>query len=223
MHGWGGNPTEFEATSGFDDQAKQGAFVVVYPEGLYSSWNAGSCCADNNNDDVAFIRQLIDRLVSGGHVDPKRVFVTGMSNGGMMAHRLACELSDRVAAVASISGALAIDACHPTRPISILEMHGTGDTVVAFEGGYLAGALLPPTTSVMTQWAARDGCASSPTVTQSGITKRTAWSGCREGAVVVLDAVAGADHFWFAPANDPAQPNATAVVWDFFSRAPALG
>jgi polyhydroxybutyrate depolymerase len=223
MHGYTGNPTEMEAHTNFDEQAKQGGFVVVYPQGLADSWNAGACCGDNHSDDVAFIRALIDRLVSGGHVDPKRIFMTGMSNGGMMSHRLACELSDRVAAVASVSGALVIDACKPARPISVLEMHGTGDTIVPFEGDLTGGGHFRSTISVMTQWAALDGCAASPTVTQSGITKRTTWSGCRDRAVVILDAVAGAGHMWFAPAYDPAQPNATAVVWDFFSHAPALG
>lgn len=215
MHAYTVDSTWMETTTRFDQQAKHGGFIVVYPQGTNNSWNAGSCCGDNSNDDVGFIRALIDRLVSGGHIDPKRVFVAGMSNGGMMAQRLACELSDRIAAVASVSGALATDACSPARPISVLEMHGTADTVVPFEGS-------TPTISFMTRWATFNGCAGSPTVTQSGITKTSTWSGCREGTVVVLHAVTGGGHAWFGPDDPlPGEPNATEVVWNFFSHLPA--
>lgn len=223
IHGYTVDSTEMETSSHFDDQAKQSGFIVVYPQGLNNSWNAGSCCGGNSGDDVEFIRELIDRLISGSQVDPKRVFVTGMSNGGAMAHRLACELSDRIAAVASVSGALLTDACNPARPISVLEMHGTADSVVPFEGGFTAGlGHFPSTISFMTRWATLDGCASSPTVTQSGITHISTWSGCRGGTRVVLEAVTGADHNWFGPDDPvPGEPNATEVVWDFFSQLPA--
>jgi polyhydroxybutyrate depolymerase len=223
IHGYTVDSTEMETSSHFDDQAKQSGFIVVYPQGLNNSWNAGSCCGHNSSDDVGFIRVLIDRLISGGQVDPKRVFVTGMSNGGAMAHRLACELSDRIAAVASVSGALLTDACNPARPISVLEMHGTADSVVPFEGGFTANlGHFPSTISFMTRWATLDGCASSPTVTQSGITQISTWSGCREGTRVVLEAVTGADHSWFGPEDAlPGEPNATEVVWDFFNHQPA--
>ena len=223
IHGYTVDSTEMETSSHFDDQATQGGFIVVYPQGLNNSWNAGSCCGHNSNDDVGFIRELIDRLVSGGHVDPKRVFVTGMSNGGAMAHRLACELSDRIAGVASVSGALVTDACNLSRPISVLEMHGTADSLVPFEGGFTAGlGHFPSTISFMTRWATLDGCASTPTVTQSGITQISTWSGCRAGTLVVLEAVMGADHSWFGPGDPlPGEPNATEVVWDFFNHLPA--
>jgi polyhydroxybutyrate depolymerase len=223
IHGYTVDSTEMEASSHFDDLAQQDGFIVVYPQGLNNSWNAGSCCGHNSNDDVGFIRALLDRLVSGGRVDPKRVFVTGMSNGGALAHRLACELSDRIAGVASVSGALLTDACNPARPISVMEMHGTADSLVPFEGGFTAGlGHFPSTISFMTRWATLDGCAITPTVTQSGITQTSTWSGCREGMLVVLEAVAGADHSWFGPGDAlPGEPNATQVVWDFFSHLPA--
>ena len=222
IHGYTVDSTEMETSSHFDDQATQGGFIVVYPQGLNNSWNAGSCCGHNSNDDVGFIRDLIDRLVSGGRVDPNRVFVTGMSNGGAMAHRLACELSDRIAGVASVSGALVTDACNPARPISVLEMHGTADSLVPFDGGFTAGlGHFPSTISFMTRWATLDGCANSPTMTRSGITQISTWSGCREGTLVVLEAVTGADHSWFGPEDAlPGEPNATEVVWDFFSHLP---
>jgi polyhydroxybutyrate depolymerase len=224
LHGYFDDALGMELTTSLDDQAASSGFVVVYPEGIYQSWNAGNCCGDaqsRNVDDVSFIRQLINRLVQEGHIDPKRVFVTGLSNGGMMAHRLACELSDRIAAVASVSGALVTAACNPARPISILEIHGTKDTIVPFDGGVAVGATsIPPMTSIMARWAGIDGCSGGSRVTQSGTTKTTEWKTCRGGSVVVLDAVIGAGHEWFGQVGVLGEAQATRIVWDFFSHLP---
>jgi polyhydroxybutyrate depolymerase len=216
-----------EVTTHFDDQATKSGFVVAYPDGFDQSWNAGSCCADaqsQNIDDVAFIRQLIDRLVNDGHIDPKRVFVTGFGAGAMMAHRLACELSDRIAAIASVAGALVANICKPNRPISVLEIHGTQDGFVPYAGGYSAhfSISFPSTLSVMTHWSSLDGCAASPTVAQSGNTTTSTWGGCRQGATVVLDAVNDIFLWFGCDGCNPGDPNATALVWDFFSHAPPL-
>ena len=214
LHGFTSNAVGMETMTLLDAQAVKSGFVVVYPEGLARSWNAGRCCGDAQSkdiDDVAFISQLIDSLAKDARIDPKRVFVTGMSNGGMMAHRLACEISDRIAAVASVSGGLMVDACHPTRSISILEMHGTADPLVRLDQQLTDG---------MRQWASLDGCAPTPKVSQDGDIATTMWTPCREGVTVMLQAVVGAGHSWFAP-NAPARPGATGVVWDFFSHAPS--
>jgi polyhydroxybutyrate depolymerase len=225
LHGYTADARWMEDATHFDEQATQDGFIVVYPQGIDNSWNAGTCCGvaqSQNIDDVAFIRELIDRLVRDGHADPKRVFVTGMSNGAMMAHRLGCELSDRIAAIASVAGALITGACQPARPVSVLEMHGTEDSLVPFGGGSVAGiGQFPSTISFMRRWATFDGCTGSPTVTKSGITKTTTWAGCREHTAVILDAVTGAGHWWFGPDEDPAEPSATTVVWDFFSHVHA--
>jgi polyhydroxybutyrate depolymerase len=222
LHGYTVDTTWMEPNTHFDELAKRNGFVVVYPQGINNSWNAGSCCGHNHNDDDAFIKAVIDQLVAGGNIDVKRVFVTGMSNGGAMAQRLACDLADRITAVASVSGSLLVDSCNPSRAISVLEMHGTADSLIPYEGGTTAGlGSFPPTMSVMKRWASLDGC-SAPTSTQSGITTNYRWAGCRDGSSVVLDAIAGEDHTWFAPANLPGEPDATQVAWDFFSQAPPL-
>jgi polyhydroxybutyrate depolymerase len=223
LHGYMVDSTWMETATHYDDLAKTVGLVVVYPQGNSNSWNAGTCCAQNHDDDVGFMRAVIDRLMSTGGIDHSRVFVTGMSNGGAMAQRLACELSDRITAVASVSGSLLIDSCNPSRAISVMEMHGTLDSLVPFEGGSTRGlGSFPPTMSIMKRWAAADGCAVAPTVTQSGIVTMSTWTGCRDGSSVVLDAIAGADHSWFAPENMPGQPDATHVTWDFFSHSPPL-
>ena len=223
LHGYTADMAWMESTTGFDEKGAQAGFVVVYPQGINKSWNAGRCCGHNSNDDVGFIRDLIDRLVADGGVDPRRVFVTGMSNGAAMAQRAACELAGRITAVASVSGSLLVDSCSPSRAISILEMHGTADSVIPFRGGFHAGlGQFRPTVSVMEQWARLDGCGDSPAVTRSGITRTSTWGGCRGHAVVVLDSITGGGHYWFGPENLAGEPDATQATWDFFSHVPPL-
>ena len=223
LHGYTLNTAWMESNTGFDQQVDREGFVVVYPQGVKNSWNAGTCCGHNTGDDVGFIRMLIDRLVGLGGVDRHRVFVTGMSNGAAMAQRVACELADRVTAVASVSGSLLVDSCVPSRPISVLEIHGTDDSVIPFTGGFTSGlGEFPSTMSVMETWERVDGCADSPVVTRSGITSISSWGGCRGGAVVVLDAIPGGKHVWFGPSYARGEPDATQISWDFFSQVPPL-
>ena len=221
LHGYTQPPQGLEFETKLDDEAAAAAFVVVYPEGISRSWNSSDSGGDAqtpNVDDVGFIRQLVDLMVHSGQIDPKRVFATGISSGGEMSHRVACELSDRVAAVASVSGDLGIAACNPALPVSILEIHGTADPFVPMEGD--PSQNLAPTMSTMERWVHIDGCASDPTVNANGITKTTTWGGCRGGTTVVLVAITGAGHtFWLAPI--PNQPQINQLIWDFFKHAPA--
>jgi polyhydroxybutyrate depolymerase len=222
IHGYGADAMGMEETSHFDDLATKVGFIVVYPEGIDHSWNAGTCCGQNTNDDVAFIKALIERFVSAEHVDPKRLFATGMSNGGFMAQRLGCELSDQLSAVASVSGSLVTASCNPSQAVSVLEMHGLDDFLVPYEGGATRGlGQFPPTMSVMKRWASLDGCAVTPAVTQSGKTTTYTWTKCRDDTNIVLVAIAEAGHKWFRPVFDVDQPDATQVVWDFFSHSSA--
>ena len=128
--------------------------VVVYPNGtgaeqdLFQSWNAGTCCPFATFelvDDVAFFDELIASLISQYDIDTDRVWVVGHSNGGMMAYRLACELSTRVTAIGVAAGALVIDTCAPVRPVSALHVHGELDTVVPLTGGNSLGIVFPST------------------------------------------------------------------------------
>lgn len=128
--------------SGLNAKADTAGFIAVYPNGTgrRSSyfWNAGNCCgeaAQNNADDVAFIRAAIDDLATTYRIDTRRVFATGMSNGAMMAYRLASELSDRIAAIAPVAGTMACNDCHTTRPVPVLHIHGTEDEYGPLGGG----------------------------------------------------------------------------------------
>jgi polyhydroxybutyrate depolymerase len=218
LHGLTQDGEAIETWTRFDDEAKASRFIVAYPYGIGNSWNAGGCCGDASAkgvDDVVFISRLLDRLTVDYPIDRTRVFIAGLSNGAMMAYRLACQLSDRIAAAASVAGALVFDDCRPARPVSILEMHGTDDSVVPYAGD----SAFPSTTSTIQRWVTLDDCGGNPTQSVVGITKTSTWIGCRGGTVVRFDTVVGGPHTWFGrvdPNTLPGEPNATKVIWDFF-------
>ena len=143
FHGGGTNAKTMVRFCGLNETADRDGFLAVYPNGSgrnpnLLTWNAGNCCAyamRQNVDDVGFVGALLDDLSGFANVDPKRVFATGMSNGGMLAYRLASELSQRIASIASVSGPMGTDACRPTRPVSVLHFHGTSDEFAPYAGG----------------------------------------------------------------------------------------
>jgi polyhydroxybutyrate depolymerase len=228
-----GSGDEVAADTHFDEEASAGRFVALYPDGQISDysvlgrmrcWNAGSCCIENVKspvaDDVGFVSQLLDRVITDLPIDKTRIFIAGVSAGAFMAYRLACELSGRIAGMASVAGTMLVDNCHPARPVSILEMHGTDDSNVPYDGGAVFnGAASPSVAAVMQSWATLDGCAGNSTQSQSGITKTSAWKNCKDGKIVQLDTVVGGHHTWFGSTIDPVpgEPNANATIWSFFS------
>lgn len=190
------------------------ASATHFDEEANDCWNAGNCCT--NADDVTFISRLLDRLVKDLPINQSRVFATGPSGGGFMSYRLACELSTRFAAIASISGAMVFDNCHPARPVSILEMHGTNDSNVPYDGGGPPRPT-PSVAAVIQSWTTLDGCVGNPIQSQTGISNTSVWKECKGGASVRLDTVVGGHHTWFGSSFDPVpgEPNANAVIWDF--------
>ena len=156
LHGFGGNAQAMSGSTKIEDSldANDLDAVVVYPNGtgaepgLPQSWNAGPCCPFATFefvDDVAFFDELITGLIAQYDIDTDRVWVVGHSNGGMMAYRLACELSTRITAIGVAAGALVIDTCAPARPVSTLHLHGELDTVVPLAGGNSLGIVFPST------------------------------------------------------------------------------
>jgi len=160
------------------------------------------------------------RIAANHRVDLSRVYVTGVSAGGAMAYTLACELSTRITAIASVAGTSELTPCTPQRPVSILEIHGTADGEVPYAGGATRGAgAAPPIPTLLAGWAMRDGCAAAQPVTTSGLVQTTRWTGCRDATTVVLEAIVGAHHVWYAPGLGPADGaiDASHAVWQFFS------
>lgn len=143
LHGGASNGAVMERFTGLSDVADAMGFVVAYPEGSgrferLLAWNAGRCCgaaAANKVDDSGFLAELIDHLVVANGVDPARVYVTGMSNGAMMAYRLAAEHPERIAAVAAVAGGLEVPADTIVGPVPVLHIHGTADAYAPFNGG----------------------------------------------------------------------------------------
>ncbi len=146
FHGGTGNAESAIRMSGFNGVADQNGFIVVYPNGTgrlsdnkLLTWNGGTCCAyaqENNVDDVGFVRAIVADLQPLVNIDPKRIYATGMSNGGILSQRLACEAADLFAAIAPVSGTLNFSPCNPSQPISVIEFHGTADQKIPYSGGF---------------------------------------------------------------------------------------
>lgn len=230
--------------SGLNAKADEAGFIVVYPNGTgrRSSyfWSAGHCCgeaAQNNVDDVAFVRAVLDDLATVYRIDSRRVFATGISNGAMMAYRLAAEISDRIAAVAPVAGTMACGECRPTRPVPVLHIHGTEDEYVPFGGGKGPKSISAvPHCSVaetVAAWVKANGCRTDPAVEElpdlvSDGTKvtRTTCRGDAAGAEVVLITVNGGGHTWpgrpgsAALGRSTRNVSANDLIWAFFERHP---
>lgn len=238
MHGTGGSATQFEIDYRFSEFANTEQFIAVYPEGVQNNgflglrtWNAGTCCdyaMTEKIDDVAFISKLIDTLILTYNVDPKRVYVTGMSNGGMMAYRLACEISDKIAAVAIVSCSMVVaESCHPSRAVPILHMHSVLDAKIPYTGGIgIGGYYFPPVDSVLQVWAAENSCSATPQVLiNNNDYKLTTWSSCENNATIEFYLTQDGGHAWpgglksRSGADTPSKViNANELLWDFFQR-----
>ncbi|MGK4005277.1 PHB depolymerase family esterase [Sorangium sp. So ce1036] len=210
FHHANGTPEMEAALSGLSALADERGLLVAYPAGVGGSWNAGACCGQawvDGVDDVGFTRDLIDAISDEHCVDPGRIFVTGMSNGALMAHRLGCELADTIAAIAPVAGVLHLapeDTCAPTRPVSVLHVHGTEDPSIPYDGGTgwvpvpMPGSLeFISVAQSLATWRDRDRCADTSHRTHArGDTTCTAWSRCADGAAVEHCAVEGGGHTW---------------------------
>lgn len=216
LHGGLANMSQMESLTGFDPIADDKDFLVAYPDGFLTTWNAGDCCGASkigNIDDVGFLTKLIDRLNSSGLSDPKRVFVTGFSNGAGMAYRMGCEAAGKVAAIGVVEGAL-VTRCDPSRPVSAIVFHGTADRNVPIDGGGRRDINddrpYPPVSYAMDFWRKHDGVPSPKATTlaaQSG--NLDCSSSAKDGVTLALCKVVGGGHAW---------PKAAApMLWDFFA------
>jgi polyhydroxybutyrate depolymerase len=247
FHGGGGTGAGAARSYGFNRVADDRGFAVVYPEGRDRRWNDGRGTTGQpwlNTvlvDDVGFVSSLIDHVSGTLRIDPHRVYATGISNGGIFAHRLGCELSGKIAAIAPVAGTIAepeVTRCAPRSPVSIIEFHGTEDRFVPYGGGEILGHAergrvlsVAETTEL---WAKFDGCPAlrhrvdlPPRHADDGTRARQAAYGpCRGGSAVVLYTIVGGGHTWpgtaWLPLLGPVsrQIDATEVIWEFFEGHP---
>ncbi len=204
FHGGGSKPQAFAALTRLSERSGALGFVVAYPTGYRRFWNAGNCCGPPLNqgvDDVAFVRAVLDDLASVVNVDLQRVFATGFSNGGMMTYRLACELSDRIAAIAVNACSLGVPTCNPTYPVPVLAFHGTDDTFSPYHGGrgtamgFRMVQMGAPET--IRRWAQWNGCTGKSEVTyKKGAATCISYADCRQAATVTLCTIKGMGHQW---------------------------
>ena len=252
FHGGGGNATGFQKYAGLDAIADREGVVIVYPDGTgrvgrrLLTWNAGGCCGSAQTDrvdDVGFAFAILKKLAADLPLDPARVYVTGHSNGAMMAYRMAADASERIAAVAAVAGMMVVERFAPAQPVSVLHIHSVDDPRALYRGGL--GPPFPGTdvrsrhASVeggLARWMIVDRCDAEPRVADSrrgspGRVGHTAellvYEPCRTDAVVAHWKLTGAGHGWPGHASplperimgqDPAVIDAAEEIWKFVSR-----
>lgn len=246
FHGGGGTPEGEARISGMNAVADKHGFIAVYPRGLDKHWNDGRSGDPNQPDDVAFVSQLIDTLASTYSIDSKRVYATGISNGAIFSLRLACDLSDKIAAVAPVAGSIPVslsDRCAPL-PVSVLMINGAADPLVPYGGGHVGGrsgydgnVLSVPDSIDL--WVKNDACFTTAlnadipkTDPNDGTsTSRQEYIGCSYATSVELLTVDGGGHTWpggeqYLPAwvidNTSRDFNASETMWQFFAAHPHI-
>jgi len=221
FHGFGGEPAQVRDLSAFDELARTEGFAVAFPlgAGLVPAWRTDAAFAA---PDVAFARRVVADVSEVVAVDQARIYAAGMSNGGGMAGRVACDASDLFAAVGTVAAAHGLGACVEERPVPVIAFHGDSDRIVPLDGILFIA-------QDVEQWVANrarsNGCAADPTVSVvADDVDVTAWGEC--DADVVFYLVAGGRHGW--PGSDRAVESgdssesidATALMWDFFAARP---
>lgn len=217
LHGWGFTAEQIEGDYGWNELAEKDRFVVAYPQGLGLSWNAaGDCCgpaADADVDDVAFITAMVERLAQALPIDDRRIYVAGMSNGGVLAYELACRTS-LFAAVGVVAGTQ-VGGCAEPRPTSVIHVHGLADSIVRFDGGLAVVPDAQPVLRVVANWL-RIGQCLEPEQSRHGPDVVTSTSRCADGRRVALVQIDGEGHTWPGHAGSSAPWDATAELWRFF-------
>jgi polyhydroxybutyrate depolymerase len=222
-------------------KADEAGFIVVYPNGTGNNdvalfWNAGGATglmSRNKTDDVAFTAKLLDDLATVANVEKKRVYATGLSNGGMMCYKLAAELSDRIAAIAPVAGNQMFAKAEPKRAVPVIAFHGTQDTLVPFESrgrGLLRPKSIEETAAM---WGKINGCSEKPVVSEMPkkegekvkVTRKT-WEKGKDGSEVVLYVLDGGGHTWPGAAikvgflGETSSLSANDLMWEFFQKHP---
>jgi polyhydroxybutyrate depolymerase len=244
LHGAGQDAAAFAVETQFALEADSHDMIVVFPDGTGTtpgsrSWNAQFCCGlatKQHVDDIGFISALIDRIAADLPVDRRRVYATGMSNGGMLAYQLAAAHPERLAAIAAVSstiGGTSRDGdrfviAAPDRPVPVMIVHGREDSYVLFDGGSSSMLSFPKRSNMAVSdavsfWTTVDGCAVAPEQTEPmpGKLRRVAYPNCKAGSEVILWEIEDGEHNWPADAQFPSADgrvrSAAAEIVEFFA------
>jgi len=231
MHGLASNATEQMYLTDIARNADLNDYIVIAPEATDGVWSLPT--ADGSpvtSADFGYIDAVIADVGSQLCIDPSRIYASGMSMGSAMALALACAPERRFAAFGGVGFSFYRAVCDPTPPAPLIYFHGTADPIVPFEGGLIRGYPTAATPSVMGDWALHNGCAQPPAVEQIADVVLTEWTRCRQGADVDFFQINGGGHTWpgapefvadflagrFGYTTDTV--DATALMWDFFSK-----
>lgn len=229
FHGYSDSASLQEGFSLMSEHARSNEYVVAYPEGtgIIKGWNAGACCGTavtSAKKDVEFTERVIEAVAELACIDLARVYAVGYSNGGFLSHRLACELSDKIAGIGSVAGVMGTEDCQPSHAIPVLQMHGTADAVVPYNGSIALGFV--SVARSMADWSDRLHCdATEPSVFyDEGDATCVRYSGC--DAPLGLCTIAGGGHTWpggttsFGRGKVSSDLNANELMMQFFQSAP---
>lgn len=233
LHGYSASAALQDFYFGTSALADRKTFLLAMPDGTLDAdnalfWNAtDACCGFGADvDDVAYLGAVLSDVQAHYNVDPRRIFVLGHSNGGFMAYRLACELSQRIAGIASLAGAMWNDAsrCQPTAPVAVLQVHGTADATIAYRGGSELGVAYPSAAQSVASWATKNGCDGGLTETQlprdfdsrvaGAETRVERHGGCRDNGAAELWTIMDGRHI------PSLQPGAVESMYDFLAAHP---
>lgn len=243
FHGGGGN-MDIQANDrfyGLITQSERRGHVLVFPNGAsplpggkLATWNAGICCGwakKQGVDDVDFVRAVLADVAQRLRIDPQRIFATGMSNGGMMAYSLACEMAETFKAIAAVAGTDGTLACHPSRPVSVLQIHARDDDHVLYDGGSgkasVSHADFTSVPATVAKWVKLNACRARPRrVLDVPGAACEVYSGCAGAAQVKLCTSETGGHSWPGGTKPRGgQAGSTAilaneVIWAFFASRP---
>ena len=228
LHGYGSNHDVIMEYTDFNTIASSENFIAVYPQGSLlngiTHWNVGGWTVGSFVDDISFIDLIIETVSDSYSINPDRIYSTGMSNGGYMSFLLACQLSEKIAAVASVTGSMTPQtfySCQPQRAISVLQMHGTSDGVVPYGGNQ---SWTMGINTVVNYWKTHNNCSASPTVIDlpdiytfdNSTVQEITYSNGDNNTTVKHYKVNGGGHDWFGVWGNR-DINATELIWEFFS------
>jgi polyhydroxybutyrate depolymerase len=229
FHGYGSNASTIMSYTNFNYISDTAGFIVVYPQGTLlqgtTHWNVGGWTIGSTIDDVGFTASLLDSISNSYNIDDTKVYSTGMSNGGYMSFLLACQLSDKIAAIASVTGSMTTqtyNACNPQHPTPILQIHGTSDQTVPYIGDPTWTKSID---DVLQYWVAYNNCNTSAIITaiadinifDGSTAEHIVYDGGDNNVTTKHLKIYGGDHDWPGVWGNM-DIHASAEVWKFFSR-----